>query len=610
MNRKWISPFGLASALFASSGVVVASLVGLRWQTISLSLLGLVVGAWGLIAGRSRFSCGGSCILCIAVLLIALLAPTILNPFWASDSQANAADKNQYMVVPRLKPRSAERPLKADEWVDAKEERIRQDDLYIQLQSIMAGKLADKGATPYLIINLHIIQSRDGKSVKFERLAKHKHELKLTDASGHEYAFLEDRIRKSPSKFDRLFMADQLLLFELPTEVQSLMDKKIGEAIPFEMKLELPASSWGREGTCRFRITEILVDRPPDIAAEIAKTKLMLHQPTQILPDRALGRTRFSKNCQECHTLFGTGGKTGPDLTASKRNDLDFLLTSIIDPSAVIEPKYKPTIVHLASGEVLNGIIQKDDGSAITLQIPGRIRVVPKDEIEEMHESKISLMPAGLLNEFTDHDKRSLIAYLQGTQQAPMLATPENALHFFPPAEDLSNWHSTGPRWTIEKGVLSAPDVGAGKTAQLISDLHIDDEFHLTLRFNPGKEGRGAIVIADPGQPDFSKAIRIEFAAGGRNEVVGADGKISLNVPAKADSWNKLEIVLGGKFDSQGKVVVEKGCLQVKLNDSETATVSAAAFPTRRVIALQGSGDPNCDVRFKNIGIRLVGAKK
>src|SRR5262249_19992830 len=43
-----------------------------------------------------------------------------------------------------------------------------------------------------------------------------------------------------------------------------------------------------------------------------------------------LGRAVFAKTCQQCHTLFGTGGKVGPDITGSQRANLDYVLSNIL----------------------------------------------------------------------------------------------------------------------------------------------------------------------------------------------------------------------------------------------------------------------------------------
>jgi hypothetical protein len=48
--------------------------------------------------------------------------------------------------------------------------------------------------------------------------------------------------------------------------------------------------------------------------------------------DAALGRAVFAKTCQQCHTLFGTGAKIGPELTGSNRANLEYLLSNVLDP--------------------------------------------------------------------------------------------------------------------------------------------------------------------------------------------------------------------------------------------------------------------------------------
>ena len=66
----------------------------------------------------------------------------------------------------------------------------------------------------------------------------------------------------------------------------------------------------------------------------------------------------FAKTCQQCHTLFGAGGKIGPELTGSNRANLDYLLSNILDPSAVMAKEYQPSVIVTADGRVVTGIVQ------------------------------------------------------------------------------------------------------------------------------------------------------------------------------------------------------------------------------------------------------------
>ncbi len=99
------------------------------------------------------------------------------------------------------------------------------------------------------------------------------------------------------------------------------------------------------------RIAEVwgvVRDTPADRKAAMAKYKKMLlaarqTTPAQVALDRSLGRAIFAKTCQQCHTLYGIGGKVGPDITGSNRSNLDYLLENILDPSAVIPKEYAAT---------------------------------------------------------------------------------------------------------------------------------------------------------------------------------------------------------------------------------------------------------------------------
>ena len=72
----------------------------------------------------------------------------------------------------------------------------------------------------------------------------------------------------------------------------------------------------------------------------IAQYKAMLTPEPGKPEDRSQGRAVFAKVCQQCHTLFGVGGQVGPDLTGSNRADLDYILSNVLDPSALIGKDY------------------------------------------------------------------------------------------------------------------------------------------------------------------------------------------------------------------------------------------------------------------------------
>src|SRR5262249_51216751 len=73
--------------------------------------------------------------------------------------------------------------------------------------------------------------------------------------------------------------------------------------------------------------------------------------------DPARGRQVFLKHCSTCHQLFGEGRAVGPDLTHANRGDRDYLLVSLVDPSAVVRKEYQSAVVATRDGRVLTGLM-------------------------------------------------------------------------------------------------------------------------------------------------------------------------------------------------------------------------------------------------------------
>ena len=131
--------------------------------------------------------------------------------------------------------------------------------------------------------------------------------------------------------------------------------------------------------------------------------------------DRAAGKAIFTKNCAACHTLFGEGGKIGPDLTGADRKNRDWLLTQIVDPSAVIRQEFLAYIVNTKDGRTLNGLMVEQTPETITIVDAKNVRsVVRRDQIDDLKASPISLMPEKLLEPLEEQQLRDLFAYLQG----------------------------------------------------------------------------------------------------------------------------------------------------------------------------------------------------
>src|SRR5204863_2897935 len=82
----------------------------------------------------------------------------------------------------------------------------------------------------------------------------------------------------------------------------------------------------------------------------------------------ANGRALYAKTCQQCHVLFGEGGKIGPDLTGANRSNLEYLLSNLVDPSAEIGRDYRMSLVATGGGRVVTGMILERTPSRLVIQ--------------------------------------------------------------------------------------------------------------------------------------------------------------------------------------------------------------------------------------------------
>ncbi|MCG3198522.1 MAG: hypothetical protein GHCLOJNM_03024 [bacterium] len=148
------------------------------------------------------------------------------------------------------------------------------------------------------------------------------------------------------------------------------------------------------------------------------KRELLAHHQARLSPeilakaDLAGGRELFLKTCSACHVLFGEGRLVGPDLTGSNRRDLAYLLENLVDPSAMVPADFKMTMVTLADGRILNGVVTGATEKTMTLRTQEEDLILDRSEIEETRPSDLSLMPDGLLDPLTEDQIRDLMGYL------------------------------------------------------------------------------------------------------------------------------------------------------------------------------------------------------
>ena len=157
-----------------------------------------------------------------------------------------------------------------------------------------------------------------------------------------------------------------------------------------------------------------------DKQALIAKLKAQLTPDVLAKADKGAGRALFALACANCHRLYGQGGEVGPDLTGSGRDNLDYLLDNLADPSAVVNADFRMTVVNLKDGRTLNALVTARTERTLTLKTMTETFTVPRADVTSLQESALSLMPEGLLEALTPEQQRDLLAYLMHRTQVPL----------------------------------------------------------------------------------------------------------------------------------------------------------------------------------------------
>lgn len=131
------------------------------------------------------------------------------------------------------------------------------------------------------------------------------------------------------------------------------------------------------------------------------------------LGDAEKGKLQFTARCAVCHSLFGEGGKIGPELTGYDRSNADFWLDNMFTPSLEIREGFGAYIVKTKGGQMLTGLMDAQDAQGIVLKdIAGNKTAIKQADIEKLEASPISLMPEGLTTGMSDADLKDFFAYL------------------------------------------------------------------------------------------------------------------------------------------------------------------------------------------------------
>ncbi len=129
---------------------------------------------------------------------------------------------------------------------------------------------------------------------------------------------------------------------------------------------------------------------------------------------------REKLQCIVCHAIGSGGGVVGPNLISTGGSSQpDYILESLIDPSAKLKEGFTTVTVLTDEAEVINGIVIGRTDEAVRLRLAdGKEVQIATDAIEQEKPGK-SLMPEGALDTLTKAELVDLVTFLTALGRVP-----------------------------------------------------------------------------------------------------------------------------------------------------------------------------------------------
>ncbi len=187
---------------------------------------------------------------------------------------------------------------------------------------------------------------------------------------------------------------------ELPaTALNQNQVRRLLEGNDEELK-QLVTKHWGT----------IRTTRDPKRVELIAEMKQLLSKKPG---DAKAGEAVFKKVCAQCHKMYGEGADVGPDITSNGRGNFDQLLSNVFDPSLVIGAAYQARTVVTTSGRVLTGLPVEENDQRVVLKVQGgKQEIIPRNEIEILKISELSMMPEQLETQLKPQELADLFSFI------------------------------------------------------------------------------------------------------------------------------------------------------------------------------------------------------
>jgi len=139
--------------------------------------------------------------------------------------------------------------------------------------------------------------------------------------------------------------------------------------------------------------------------------------------DTPNGKKMFTTHCAKCHKHGAEGMQIGPDLTGFAVHPKEEILIHVLDPSRSVEGNYKAYIAKLLDGRVITGVLSAQTKTTVELRdAENKLWNFPLADLDELVESKLSLMPEGFEKQMKPEELTDLLEFL--TQKGKYVPIP------------------------------------------------------------------------------------------------------------------------------------------------------------------------------------------
>lgn len=199
-----------------------------------------------------------------------------------------------------------------------------------------------------------------------------------------------------------------------PEEIRAGFNRTFPGQKPAGLALQLSGDTWGGlNGSAKVaKTTDFPHVLTPDESKAMDDKYAKFHALATKSGNKETGKA-LAAICMGCHTINGTGGQIGPNLSGAGAMGVDGVLRNLLDPNAAMEPGYRVYRLEMNDGSLKEGFLVSEDEKAIVFRAVGLPdERIAKDQFRSGKYLKRSLMPEGLLDALPPEQVSDLFSYL------------------------------------------------------------------------------------------------------------------------------------------------------------------------------------------------------